>query len=88
MYNKSDNVILIVDNYYSAATGGQDVLSSRANNPWRHTNNLIADAVKGVGVRWIRQLSDTYDVSRLKGVFLDALTSKEPGPKVIVASSE
>jgi indolepyruvate ferredoxin oxidoreductase alpha subunit len=88
VYNKSDNVILIVDNYYSAATGGQDVLSSRATNPWRDTNNPIADAVRGVGVRWIRKLSNTYDVSRLRKVFREALTSKEPGPKVIVASSE
>jgi indolepyruvate ferredoxin oxidoreductase alpha subunit len=88
VYNKSDNVILIVDNYYSAATGGQDVLSSRAANPRRDTNNPIADAVKGVGVKWIRKLSNTYDVSRLRKVFREALTSKVPGPKVIVASSE
>ena len=88
VYNKSDNVILIVDNYYSAATGGQDVLSSRAINPRRHTNSPIADAVRGVGVEWIRKISNTYDVSRMKSVFREALTSKEPGPKVIVASSE
>jgi indolepyruvate ferredoxin oxidoreductase alpha subunit len=88
VYNKSDNVILIVDNYYSAATGGQDVLSSRATNPRRHTNSPIADAVRGVGVEWIRKISNTYDVSRMKSVFREALTSKEPGPKVIVASSE
>jgi len=88
VYNKSDNVILIVDNYYSAATGGQDVLSSRALNPRRHTNSPIAHAVRGVGVEWIRKISNTYDVSRMKSVFREALTSKEPGPKVIVASSE
>ena len=88
VYNKSDNVILIVDNYYSAATGGQDVLSSRAVNPLRHTNSPIAEAVRGVGVEWIRKISDTYDVSRMLSVFREALTSKEPGPKVIIASSE
>jgi len=88
VYNKSNNIILIVDNYYSAATGGQDVLSSRAINPQRRTNSPIADAVRGVGVEWIRKISNTYDVSRMKSVFREALTSKEPGPKVIVASSE
>ncbi len=88
VYNKSDNVILIVGNYYSAATGGQDVLSSRAINPLRHTNNPIAAAVKGVGVSWLRQIGNTYDVTRMKSVFREALTSREPGPKVIVASSE
>lgn len=29
VFNKQDSVILIVDNFYSAATGGQDILSSR-----------------------------------------------------------
>jgi indolepyruvate ferredoxin oxidoreductase, alpha subunit len=87
-YNKSDNVILIVDNYYSAATGGQDVLSSRATNARRLTNNPIVEAVKGVGVKWVRKIGNTYDVGRMLKTFREALTSKEPGPKVIVASSE
>jgi len=87
-YNKSDNVILIVDNYYSAATGGQDVLSSRATNPRRLTNNPIVEAVKGVGVKWVRKVGNTYDVAQMLRTFREALTSKEPGPKVIVASSE
>ena len=30
VFNKQDGVILVVDNNYSAATGGQDILSSRA----------------------------------------------------------
>jgi len=87
-YNKSDNVILIVDNYYSAATGGQDVLSSRATNARRLTNNPIVEAVKGVGVKWVRKVGNTYDVGQMLKTFREALTSKEPGPKVIVASSE
>jgi indolepyruvate ferredoxin oxidoreductase alpha subunit len=29
-FNKSDGVAIVVDNFYSAATGGQDVMSSRA----------------------------------------------------------
>jgi indolepyruvate ferredoxin oxidoreductase, alpha subunit len=87
-YNKSDNVILIVDNYYSAATGGQDVLSSRATNPRRLTNSAIVEAVKGVGVKWVRKVGNTYDVTHMLKTFREALTSKEPGPKVIVASSE
>jgi indolepyruvate ferredoxin oxidoreductase, alpha subunit len=87
-YNKSDNVILIVDNYYSAATGGQDVLSSRAANPRRLTNNPIVEAVKGVGVKWVRKVGNTYDVAQMLKTFREALTSKERGPKVIVASSE
>jgi indolepyruvate ferredoxin oxidoreductase, alpha subunit len=88
VYNKHDGVIMVVDNFYSAATGGQDILSSRAINPARSTNNTIVDAVKGVGVKWVRHIDRTYDVARVRDTLRDALTTKEPGPKVIVASSE
>ena len=88
VYNKHNSVIMVVDNFYSAATGGQDVMSSRAIKPERATNNTIVDAVKGVGVKWVRYIDRTYDISRMRDTLRDALTSKESGPKVIVASSE
>ncbi|MDR3497193.1 MAG: thiamine pyrophosphate-dependent enzyme, partial [Ancalomicrobiaceae bacterium] len=88
VFNQHDGVILIVDNYYSAATGGQDILSSRAQNPNRNTNNSIVAAVKGIGATWVRQIDRTYDVAKMRNTFKDALTSNEPGPKIIVASSE
>jgi indolepyruvate ferredoxin oxidoreductase, alpha subunit len=88
VFNKQDGVILIVDNYYSAATGGQDVMSSRAFNPRRKTNNSIVQAVKGIGATWVRQIDRTYDVAGMRDTLREALTSKEKGPKIIVASSE
>jgi len=88
VYNKHDGVIMVVDNFYSAATGGQDIMSSRALNQARSTNNTIVDAVKGIGVKWVRHIDRTYDVTRMRDTLREALTSKEGGPKVIVASSE
>jgi indolepyruvate ferredoxin oxidoreductase alpha subunit len=88
VFNKSDGVVLIVDNHYSAATGGQDILSSRAANRSRSTRHAISDAVKGMGVRWVRQIDRTYDVARVRDMLKEALTSREAGPKVIVAASE
>lgn len=88
VYNKSDGVIVIVDNFYSAATGGQDILSSRADNPSKATGHPIADAVKGVGVKWVRQIDRTYDVPKMREILNEALTTDHEGPKVIVASSE
>ncbi len=88
VYNRQDHVIMVVDNFYSAATGGQDVMSSRAVNSARSTNNTIVDAVKGVGVKWLRHVERTYDVARMRDTLREALTTKEGGPKVIVASSE
>lgn len=88
VFNKQDGVILVVDNYYSAATGGQDILSSRAINPNRKTNNSIVDAVEGIGATWVRQIDRTYDVARMRDTLKEALTTDEKGPKIIVASSE
>jgi indolepyruvate ferredoxin oxidoreductase, alpha subunit len=88
VFNKHDSVIVVVDNYYAAATGGQDVMSSRAMNPQRSTNNTIVDAVKGIGVKWVRHLDRTYDVGRMRDTLREALTTEASGPKVIVASSE
>jgi indolepyruvate ferredoxin oxidoreductase alpha subunit len=88
VFNKHDGVMLIVDNYYSSATGGQDILSSRADNKKRSTNNSIVDAVKGIGAKWVRQIDHTYDVTKMRDTLREALTTEEQGPKIIVASSE
>jgi indolepyruvate ferredoxin oxidoreductase alpha subunit len=88
VFNKHDGVFLIVDNYYTSATGGQDILSSRATNKRRNTNNSIVQAVKGIGGQWVRQIDRTYDVGKMRDTLKEALTTKDEGPKVIVASSE
>lgn len=88
VFNKADSVAVVVDNYYSAATGGQDILSSRADNPTKSTNNPITKALSGVGVDWIRHIDHTYDVTKMRAIFHEALTTEYDGPKVIVASSE
>ncbi len=87
-FNKSDGVAIVVDNFYSAATGGQDVMSSRADNATKATKNPIAKALNGIGITWVRQIDRTYDVAKMRDTIREALTTSEPGPKVIVASSE
>ncbi len=87
VFNRNDNVLVIVDNGYSAATGGQDILSSRADNKTRTTNNPISKAVRGMGVEWLKEVN-TYNVGRMKKVLKDAMTTAAKGPKVIVAQSE
>jgi indolepyruvate ferredoxin oxidoreductase alpha subunit len=88
VFNHSDNVLVVIDNGYSAATGGQDLLSSKAANPLRSTNNTIENAVRGVGVKWVRTVSNTYSLSQMRDTLREALTTREKGPKVVVASSE
>jgi len=88
VYNQHDGVILVVDNHYTSATGGQDILSSRADNKSRSTKHPITEAVKGIGAKWVRQIDRTYDVAKMRDTLKEALTSPDKGPKIIVASSE
>ena len=88
VFNKSDNVLIIVDNGYSAATGGQDIPSSFHKHPNRQTQNSIEKAVRGVGVNWVKTITRTYDVAKMRDTLREALTTKEQGPKVIIAQSE
>jgi indolepyruvate ferredoxin oxidoreductase, alpha subunit len=88
VFNQHDGVVMIVDNYYSAATGGQDILSSRANNARRSTKHPIEEAVRGLGAKWVKRIDRTYDVGKMRDTLHEALTTAEKGPKVIVASSE
>ena len=87
VFNRNDNVLVIVDNDYSAATGGQDLLSSRSVNAVRSTGHEIERAVRGVGVDWVRTVR-TYDLKKMKATLKEAMTTAHRGPKVIVAQSE
>lgn len=88
VFNQDDNLTVVIDNGYSAATGGQNILSSRAANTSRYTNNPIERALRGIGIKWVRTLTRTYDVAKMRNMLREALTSGETGPKVIVAQSE
>jgi len=88
VFNNNDNLLVVVDNSYSAATGGQDLLSSQADNALRSTKHPIERAVRGIGVNWVKTVTNTFKVAAMRDTFRDALTAPERGPKVIVAQSE
>ena len=88
VFNQSDNLTVVIDNDYTAATGGQDVLSSARKVRARSTSHPIERAVRGVGVTWAKTLTRTYDLEAMKAALREALTTSEKGPKVIVAQSE
>jgi indolepyruvate ferredoxin oxidoreductase alpha subunit len=87
VFNRHDDLTVIIDNGYSAATGGQDILSSRRANARRAGNHSIVDAVKGIGVQWVRRVH-TYDMGGTLAALREALTTTERGPKVLVAEGE
>ncbi|WP_321941542.1 indolepyruvate ferredoxin oxidoreductase subunit alpha [Paraburkholderia tropica] len=88
VFNKSDNLTIVVDNSYTSATGGQDILSSTALNPTRSTGHEIEQAVRGVGVKWVRTVRRTYDLKTMMATLRDGLTTGAKGPKVLIAQSE
>jgi indolepyruvate ferredoxin oxidoreductase alpha subunit len=88
VFNRSDNLTIIVDNSYTSATGGQDILSSTALNPTRSTNHAIEKAVRGVGADWVKVVRHTYDLKTMMGTLREALTTTVKGPKVLIAQSE
>jgi len=83
VFNRNDSLLVVVDNGYSAATGGQNIPSSQG-----ATRLSIADAVRGVGVKWVRTITNTYNVAAMRDTLREALTTGEKGPKVLVAQSE
>jgi indolepyruvate ferredoxin oxidoreductase alpha subunit len=85
--NQHDGITVIVDNGYSAATGGQWIPSSDAVAERRRYRIPIEQAVKGVGVEWVRKTS-TYDIKQSLGVLREAMSTSHTGPKVIVAEGE
>ncbi|VAW01818.1 Indolepyruvate oxidoreductase subunit IorA [hydrothermal vent metagenome] len=87
VYNNSDNVFIIVDNGYAAATGGQYIPSSTRTLKQDEQKARIQDAVQGVGVKWLRTMN-SYDIADVKALVHDAMTSDYYGPKVIVIEGE
>lgn len=88
VFNRSDHLTIVVDNNYTSATGGQDIPSSTAGRQTRSTGHDIENAVRGVGVKWVKRAKHTYDVEGMRGLLREALTTDEPGPKVLIAQSE
>ena len=67
VFNKHDGVIIVVDNFYSAATGGQDIPSSRADN--RSRSDQASDREGGARRRrrvGADQIDRTYDVGKMR----------------------
>ncbi len=60
---------------------------NRANNDTKATNNPISKALKGVGVEWVRQVDHTYDVTKMRDVLREALTTDYKVPKVDTTGS-
>ena len=81
VFNKNDQLLVVVDNDYAAATGGQDVLSSQADN----AGPLDPAPDREGGARRRRRVGadDRRHLRRheVRDSFLEALTHRGEGPE-------
>ncbi len=95
LLNGGDGVLVIMKNGYTSATGTQEVISSpdtdlklkSAEESSTHGETTIEDALKGLGVKWLRTVH-TYRVSKMRDTLHEAFKTPFAGLKVIVAEGE
>jgi indolepyruvate ferredoxin oxidoreductase, alpha subunit len=87
VFNKNDSVLVIMKNGYTSATGTQNIPSSGRNTLNQPVDMGIENALKGVGVKWLRTIR-TYSIGTMVQTLREAMTTSEPGLKVIVADGE
>jgi indolepyruvate ferredoxin oxidoreductase alpha subunit len=87
VFNKTDSVLLVMKNGYSSATGQQSLPSSQTNTFGEPVDMSIENALKGVGVKWLRTIR-SYSVALMADTLRDAMTTQDKGLKVIVADGE
>src|SRR5437899_3135199 len=87
MYNRQDSVLVILDNFYAAATGQHHVPSTGTNARNELVPMTIPAALRGLGVKWIRTVN-SYRIADVMGTLREALTTRVPGLKVIIAKNE
>ncbi len=95
LLNGGNGVLVIMKNGYTSATGTQELVSSpdselklaSAEKSATHGESTIEDALKGVGVKWLRTVH-TYRVDTMKRTLIEAFSAPFKGLKVIVAEGE
>ncbi len=85
--NEHDGIIVVIDNGYSAATGGQWIPSSKADAKRRQYRVSIVEALSGAGVKWIRKVR-SYHIDESLDALREAMTTRHKGPKLIVVDGE
>ena len=87
VYNGQDSVLIILQNGYTSATGTQAIPSSPSQPAARPLTLNIERALEGVGVKWLRKIR-SYSVEEMVATLREAMTTDEPGLKVIIADGE
>jgi len=87
VFNKTDSVLVVMNNGYSSATGAQDLPSSLPKDSGRGKGLDMEKALRSMGVTWIKRV-DNYRVSTMVKVLREARSTKKKGLKVVLADGE
>ena len=95
LLNNGDAVLVVMKNGYSSATGTQELISTpshSARDATRgessvHADRTIENTLRGLGVKWLRSV-DNFRVAEVTQTLREAITTDEPGLKVIIAEGE
>jgi indolepyruvate ferredoxin oxidoreductase, alpha subunit len=87
VYNKQDSVLVILENFYTSATGQQANPSSGKNPRGNEVKMSIAETIKSLGVSWVKVVNP-YKVGATLATVKEAMTTAVGGLKVIIARAE
>ncbi len=86
-WNGHESVLVVLENGYASATGQQH-LPSTGSTPWgRRVKVSIENALKAIGVRWLRRI-DSYDVTNTLNTLRAAFDAPEKGLRVVLSDNE
>lgn len=86
VFNKEDGVLLVMNNGYTSATGQQHIPSTTRGDD-EPLSMSIEQALKTMGVKWIRTLR-SYSVGKMVKTLREAMTTPTKGLKVVIADGE
>ena len=87
VYNKQDSILVVLENFYTSATGQQSNPSTGKNPRGDSVRMSIADTIRSLGVSWLRVVNP-YRVGDTLKTVREAMTTKAGGLKVIIGRGE
>ena len=87
VYNRQDSILVVLENFYTSATGQQSNPSTGKNPRGDSVRMSIAETIRSLGVSWLRVVNP-YKVGDTLRTVREAMTTKAGGLKVIIARGE
>jgi len=87
VYNRQDSILVVLENFYTSATGQQSNPSTGKNPRGDSVRMSIADTIRSLGVSWLRVVNP-YKVGDTLQTVREAMTTKAKGLKVIIGRGE